>query len=204
MMHIERALAVSLLAALVSACAALHPHGNTQSTTATESEPQPVTTSSAEMDTPPTRGTQIPSEPLTEIPAPESARVADLLREAADYGASSPEEQRAAIDGAGIRLGNEQTPQALVRFALLLSLSDANRQLDIDTSSRLLDLLTQPSAESTDADLVPLAQLLAHTLGERGRLSAQNSELTRKLNQLKAIERQLGDRDGTDMPPPSP
>lgn len=204
MTRVEHTLAMSLLAVTLSACAALHPPGNTQSSTAeTAQAPVPAATPT-EMDTSSAHDAPAQPEPPVSTLAPATARVMELLREAAAYGASSPDEQRAAIEEADSRRAREETPQALVRFALLRSLSETNRQTDIDTSSRLLDLLTAPSMEGDDADLVPLTQLLAHILGERGRLAAQNAELARKLNQLKAIEQQLGDRDGADMPPPAP
>lgn len=204
MTRVERALAMSLLAVTLAACAALNPHGNTQSTT-TEAAPPPVPVMTpTEADISSAHDAPAQPEPSTETPAPAAVRVAELLREAAAYGASSPDERRATIEEAETRRAVEGTPQALVRFALLQSLSETNRQTDIDTASRLLDLLAEPSMEGNDADLVPLTQLLAHILGERGRLAAQNGELTRKLNQLKAIEQQLGDRDGADMPPPAP
>ncbi|MBK9131173.1 MAG: hypothetical protein IPM20_05980 [Gammaproteobacteria bacterium] len=204
MIRVERALAMSLLAVTLSACAALNPHGNTQSTTTEAAQPPAPVMTPAETDVSAAHDAPVQPEPSTETPAPAAVRIAELLREAAAYGASSPEEQRTVLEEAETRRAHEQTPQALVRFALLQSLSEANRQADIDTSSRLLDLLAEPSMEGNDADLVPLTQLLAHILGERGRLAAQNAELTRKLNQLKAIEQQLGDRDGADMPPPAP
>lgn len=202
MTRVEHALAMSLLAATLSACAMLPPHGNTQST-ATEAA-QPTVPATAPTEIASAQDAPAQPEPPTVTPVPAAARVTELLREAAAYGASSPDEQRSAIEEADTRRVHEETPQALIRFALLQSLSETNRQADIDTSSRLLDLLAQPSMEGDDADLVPLTQLLAHFLGERGRLAAQNAELTRKLNQLKAIEQQLGDRDGADMPPPTP
>ncbi len=204
MIRIERALAMSLIAATLSACAALNPHGNTLSTTTEAAQPPAPVMTPTETDISAAHDAAAQTELSTGTPAPAAVRVTELLREAAAYGASSAEEQRTAIEEAETRRAVEETPQALVRLALLQSLSETNRQSDIDTSSRLLDLLAEPSMEDNDADLVPLTQLLAHILGERGRLAAQNAELTRKLNQLKAIEQQLGDRDGADMPPPAP
>lgn len=204
MTRIRHLLSISLLAAMVSACAAPHPRENPPPPSSGEiprvAMDAPLAETAARPE-PEAAGLPAPPE---ESPVEESFQVSDLLREAAQYDGLPPDEQRAAIDAAGTRLDVEQTPQALMRFALMLSLSEPNRQADADTSARLRELFTQPPAQGDDAGLTSLARMLAHFLGERERLSTQNAELARKLNQLKAIERQLGDRDGADMPPPAP
>ncbi|MCC6301589.1 MAG: hypothetical protein IT489_02165 [Gammaproteobacteria bacterium] len=205
MIRIKHLLGIGLLAAALSACTALRPHENAPPSSAAET-PQPQASMAAppvEAVTRPEPEAVIQPAPSEASPAPESLQTSDLLRDAVRYDGLSPDERRAAIDEAGTRLDIEQTPQALVRFALLLSLSEPNRQTDADISARLRELFTQ-SPQTDDTDLVSLARILAHSLSERERLSTQNAELMRKLNQLKAIERQLGDRDGADMPPPAP
>jgi hypothetical protein len=127
-------------------------------------------------------------------PAPEAARTLDLLHSAEQYAGLSPEVQHQTIAAAETRYNTEQTSFALVQYALLLSLSEPDRQADAGTADKLRGLLAGPAA---DPDLVPFAQVLAHVLDERERLLTQNAELQRKLNQLKAIEQQLGDRAET-------
>lgn len=200
----ERRLVSCLCALLLSACAAPQPRDDAHAVIPMQTPPAP-----AESPAPPAAaGVQtLPDLParLTFAPeAPAQARTLELLRDAAQYSGLPPDTQREAIEDAETRLNIEQTPHALVRFALLLSLSEPNRQSDADTSARLRNLIARPPADADSAELAPLAQVLARLLDDRGRMAAQNAELKHKLNQLKAIEQQLGDRDGADMPPPAP
>jgi hypothetical protein len=151
--------------------------------------------------TPPPAAATVPEPPVPDTapapiapPAPESARTLDLLQSAEQYAGLSPEAQHQTIAEAETRYNAEQTSFALVQYALLLSLSEPDRQADANTADKLRNLLAGPDA---DPELVPFAQVLAHVLDERERLLAQNAELQRKLNQLKAIEQQLGDRAET-------
>lgn len=131
-----------------------------------------------------------------------AARTQELLREAEQYTGLPPETQQRILAEAELKLDLEQTPHALVRHTLLLSVSEPDRQSSAEAAARLRDLLDAPAA--ADRELEALARLLMHVLDEREHLLAQNVELQRKLNQLKAIEQQLGDRDGADAPQPAP
>ncbi|MBK8162560.1 MAG: hypothetical protein IPK65_05260 [Gammaproteobacteria bacterium] len=207
MRRAERLLGMCLLlAAALSACTAMPPRDDARPAASIHPPPAPAESPAA----PATAGVQAvqesPERPAIapEAPAPAQAGTLELLRDAAQYSGLPPDIQHDVFEGAETRLNIEQTPLALVRFALLLSLSEPNRQSDADTSARLRELLAQPPADTDSAGLAPLAQVLARLLDDRGRMAAQNAELKHKLNQLKAIEQQLGDRDGADMPTPAP
>ncbi len=207
MRRAERLLGMCLLlAAALSACTALPPRDDARPAASIHPPAAPADSPAA----PAAAGVQAvqesPERPAIapEAPAPAQAGTLELLRDAAQYSSLPPDIQHDVIEGAETRLNIEQTPLALVRFALLLSLSEPNRQSDADTSARLRELLAQPPADTDSAGLAPLAQVLARLLDDRGRMAAQNAELKHKLNQLKAIEQQLGDRDGADMPTPAP
>jgi hypothetical protein len=164
MRRAERLLGMCLLlAAALSACTALPPRDDARPAASIHPPAAPADSPAA----PAAAGVQAvqesPERPAIapEAPAPAQAGTLELLRDAAQYSSLPPDIQHDVIEGAETRLNIEQTPLALVRFALLLSLSEPNRQSDADTSARLRELLAQPPADTDSAGLAPLAQVAA-------------------------------------------
>jgi hypothetical protein len=181
---------------LVALCGCAPLHDSARHTAAPTAEPPVLPAPPAAAAEPAHQALPDTAEPPAASSAPAPARALDLLQYAEQYAGLSPEAQRQAMAAAETQYNTEQTSFALVRYALLLSLSEPDHQADAGTADKLRGLLAGP-AVATDPDLVPFAQMLTHVLDERERLLAQNTELQRKLNQLKAIEQQLGDRTET-------
>lgn len=199
MRRAEHLLGACLLAALCG-CAAL-PGAQREAPTATGAEPAQVLTSA--VTAPPVHETAAPVLPPQNTLATAPARSLELLREAEQFAGRPAEQQRHMLAEAEASYDLEPTPLALVRYALLQSMSGPDRQLSAETAARLRDMLAVV-ADPADRDLNALTRLLVHVLDEREHLLAQNMELQRKLNQLKAIEQQLGDREGAETPPLAP
>lgn len=153
---------------------------------------------------PPLEGEPPSAVSAPEPPATSSTAVLDLLRYAEEYAGLPPEMQRQRIGEAELRNNLEPSPLALVRYGLLMALAKPERQAGAGAVADLREFIGQREFSETDRDLVPLAQVLAHVLDEREHLMAQNAELQRKLNQLKAIEQKLGGRDEAEIPVPTP
>ena len=206
MRRAERLLGACLLVALCG-CAALQQPRHEAGPPAAAQQHPPTPPATAPM--PP----ETAVAPEGEKPAPESAshavpelpaaRSLDLLHDAERFAGLPPDAQRQTLAEAETRRNVEQTPPALLRYALLLSLSDADRQAGTAAAAALRDFLAAPPG-APDPDLTALARVLLRVFDEREHLLAQNVELQRKLDQLKAIEQQLGDRDGADAPPIAP
>jgi hypothetical protein len=204
MRRANRLLGASLFAMLCG-CAAVQEPRQEMPAPAEAHPPASVTTPAAAAENAATPGKEmaVPGAPSHAAPdAPEAPTLA-LLRDAALFTALSPDEQQQAVAAAELRHSMERTPLTLVHYALLLSLSEPDRQSSAGAAAQLRDML-DASPGAADRELVALARLLMHALDEREHMLAQNVELQRKLNQLKAIEQQLGDRDGTDAPQPAP
>jgi len=200
----ERALGACLLAVL-SACAAVQePQREAPAPAGAQHAPAPVTAPTIPAETPPSPADEAATpQPLAHGPDTQAARTLELLHEAERFAGLTPDAQQPVLAEAQLRHDREQTPLTLVRLALLLSVSEPDRQDSADAAARLRNLLDAPP-DASAGDLEALARLLMQVLDEREHLLAQNAELQRKLNQLKAIEQQLGDRDGADAPQPVP
>lgn len=191
----NRLLGLCVLAALCG-CAALHePRRDERASAETPAHSVMPAAPTTPAETHEQAPHEAPAQVFPHTPAePQSLRMIELLRYAEQYAGMSPEAQHQTIAEAETRYNVEQTSFSLLRYALLLSLSEPDRQTDAGTVARLRDLLARPVVGDDDKDVIPFAQLLAHVLDEREHLLVQNAELQRKLNQLKAIEQQLGDR----------
>jgi hypothetical protein len=194
--HAERLLGACLLAALCGCAAVQEPRP-----TARSGEAQPASTPASAapvVSAAPSVDMSSATEPAPlAAPEPLAEWTLELLRDAEQYAILTPDAQQQMLAEAEIRYDMEQTPLTLVHYALLLSLSEPDRQSSAGAAAALRDLLAAPTG-TAERDLGALARLLMYTLDEREHLLARNVELQHKLNQLKAIERQLGNRDGVD------
>jgi hypothetical protein len=198
----ERLLGACLLAALCG-CAVQEPRHAT-SAPAEAHPPASVTTPAVAAETAAPPGQEkAPGSPPQAAPDALAAPTLELLRDAEQFTGLPHDAQQQTLALAELRHNMEQTPLTLVHYALLLSLSEPDRQSSAGAAAHLRDML-DAAPGAVDRDLEALARLLMHALDEREHLLAQNVELQRKLNQLKAIEQQLGDRDGADAPQPAP
>jgi hypothetical protein len=135
-----------------------------------------------------------------ETARPEAMAEHDLLRFGQGFVALSREAQRQVFAQAEALYGRDRDPPNLVRYALLAALMGGERPAG---SNRLrADLRAYLEADpgaASERELAPLASLLLRVLDEREQLTAQfaaqNDLLQKKLDELKAIERQLLERN---------
>ncbi len=126
-----------------------------------------------------------------------------LLRQASIWLELAPEVQVREYAEVERRYANSPTDIHLVRLGLYAALT---QQAQPGEYKPLRDALRErlPRMEPGDGnELSALAAIVLHMLDDRERLMAQltsqNEELQRKLNELKAIEQQLRERESTDI-----
>jgi hypothetical protein len=127
-----------------------------------------------------------------------------LLRQAEHYLALSPEAQDLEYTRVEANRQADPTGPNLIHLALLAALTAPERPGAYDAlRDELDDWLTQQDKGSNEGNLLPFAGIVLHLLEERERLMAQltsqNEELQHKLDELKAIEQQLRERDSTEI-----
>jgi hypothetical protein len=126
----------------------------------------------------------------------------ELLHEANAYFALSPEAQRREFSRAESQYLDDSSDFHLLRLGLYAALTRPERPDDYQhVRNDLRARLMHEEAMSDEDGLRPLAGLVLHMLDEREQLMAQltsrNEELQRKLDELKAIEQQLRERETT-------
>lgn len=128
----------------------------------------------------------------------------ELLQQANRYFTLSPDAQHLEFVRAETLYLNDSSDINLVRLGLYAVLTHTDRtgnhqRVRNDLRARL-SLNQTPVGED---DLHPLAEVALHLLDERERLMAQltsrNEELQHKLDELKAIEQQLRERDSPEI-----
>ncbi len=141
-----------------------------------------------------------PGADLSSIPDLQT----ELLQQANRYFTLSPDAQREEFSEAVTRYLNDSTDINLVRLGLYAALTQTDQPGDHQRVRN--DLRARLSLNHTpigEGKLHPLAEVVLHLLDERERLMAQltskNEELQRKLDELKAIEQQLRERDSPDI-----
>lgn len=126
-----------------------------------------------------------------------------LLRQASIWLELAPDARRREYTEAEKRYAHSPTDIDLVRLGLYAALT---QQAQPGEYNSLRNTLRErlPRMDSGEGDELPaLAAIVLHMLDDRERLMAQltsqNEELQRKLNELKAIEQQLRERESTDI-----
>jgi hypothetical protein len=127
-----------------------------------------------------------------------------LLRQAEHYLALSPDAQN--LEFTRVEANHQADPSDLnlIHLALLAALTAPEGPGAYDAvRGELGDWLAQQDKGTNKDDLLPFARIVLHLLEERERLMAQltsqNEELQHKLDELKAIEQQLRERDSTEI-----
>lgn len=140
-----------------------------------------------------------PSRAPTASATPADAQV--LLAYAESFTGLPSDMRRDELARAASRHAEEQSLNAAVRYALLLILSDAAPAEFIAVKQSLQERLEQHRGGQGKEGLAPLAAFLLQVLETRMQLLRKNTELQEKLDQLKAIEQKLREREEPDSLP---
>jgi hypothetical protein len=132
-------------------------------------------------------------------PADASPALSELLRFAQGTLALPKEAQRRVLAQTEDVYAQDRTPANLIRCALLTAALGSERSVAASRIRADLRAYLERSDEGAQDSLLPLASLLLHVLDAReemaAQLIAQNDLLQRKLDELKAIEQQLLERN---------
>lgn len=198
MMHRTTDIAVVVLLALaLGACSAIDVHW----------WPPPETPADdphiEAVEDPPRAGDADAGDSHIDIPSSIPDIHARLLRQASIWLELAPEVRQREYAEAERRYANSPDDINLIRLGLYTALTQQARPGEYKP---LRDALRErlPHMESRDnSELAAIAAIVLHILDDRERLMAQltsqNEELQHKLNELKAIEQQLRERDSTDI-----
>lgn len=130
--------------------------------------------------------------------------LAGVLDRANGYLAQPPETQRQEFARTEANYLGDPSDLNLIHHALLAALTRPEHPGAYQrVRSDLGVWLRQQETTDDTTGIVPLARVVLHLLDERERLMAQltsqNEELQHKLDELKAIEQQLRERDSTEI-----
>lgn len=137
-------------------------------------------------------------------PEPEPGLQDEVLLFGHNWLGLSEEAQRQELAQAELAWSNTRTDLALVRYALLTALS---RPVQPGASDRvrneLRNWLAQQKTMIGQDELAPLAGMLLYLLDDREQLISemmmQIDEVQRKLDELRAIEQQMRERESTEI-----
>ncbi len=183
-----------LLAFVLGACSTIDIQWPSQTDTANGAPDTSPANDSADTATDPAAVVTEPS-PIPDIHA-------RLLRQASVWLELEPAARQQEFTDAQRSYAEAPTDIQLVRLGLYATLTTPEQP---GTWQKLRDTLREriPRMDTGDDELHALAVVLLRILDDRERLMAQltsqNEELQRKLNELKAIEQQLHERESTDI-----
>lgn len=127
-----------------------------------------------------------------EAPSPDARA---LLHRAAEFAALGPGEQEQALARAARRYEADRTLPNVAGYAVLLAMTDPAQPAVTEVAGALREQLGRHPPDGTHNGLASLARFLLQIMNQHTRLQEQNTELQQKLEQLKAIEQRLRERD---------
>lgn len=118
-----------------------------------------------------------------------------LLHRAADFSALEAGEREQALTRAARRYEADRTLPNVVGYAVLLAMTDPAQPAVAEVTGALREQLERHPPDGTHNGLASLARFLLQIMEQHARLRERNTELQQKLEQLKAIEQRLRERD---------
>lgn len=129
-------------------------------------------------------------------PAPEAPTdVQALLRQAAEFTRLGATEQEQRLTGAARRYEDEPSLPNATGYVVLLAVTNPEHSEVIAARDALREQLDRPGSNRGRGGLASLAVYLLQLMERRAELLERNSELQQKLEQLKAIEQKLRERE---------
>jgi hypothetical protein len=125
----------------------------------------------------------------------ESRQVLELIGYAQKIAALQAEEQRRELNASSQIFSKDRGAYGRVRLALLLALPGTAFNDDARAAGLLEPLAGAAAAESSPGPMQQFAELLHAQIGERLREQRRAAQLKDQLDALKAIERQIIERE---------
>jgi hypothetical protein len=125
----------------------------------------------------------------------ESGQVTELIGYAQSVASLQAEEQRRELNASSQMFSKERGAYARVRLALLLALPGTAFNDDARAAGLLEPLAGAAAAESSPGPMRQFAGLLHAQISERLREQRRTAQLKDQLEALKAIERQIIERE---------
>ncbi|HEY6721659.1 MAG TPA: hypothetical protein VI363_08490 [Burkholderiales bacterium] len=127
----------------------------------------------------------------------DARQVIELIGYAQKVASLQADEQRRELNASNQMLSKDRGPYGRIRLALLLALPGTAFNDDAKAASLLEPLAGAATADSVPNPMQQLAGLLYAQISERLREQRRTAQLREQLDALKAIERQIIEREQT-------